>query len=35
MASTNCKIALVETELCLAHGDGQMLGIYQVIKQLA
>ena len=26
MASTKCKIALVETALCLAHTDDQMLG---------
>ena len=26
VASTKCKIALMETALCLAHADDQMLG---------
>ena len=35
VASTKCQIALVETVLCLAHADDQMLEKYQVIKQMA
>ena len=35
VASIKYKITLVETALCLAHTDDQMLGIYQVIKQMA
>ena len=35
VASTKCKIALVEVAWCLMHADDQMQGIYQVIKQMA
>ena len=34
VASTKWKIALVETALRLTHANDQMLGIYQVIKQM-
>ena len=34
VASTKCKTATVETALRIAHADDQILGIYQVIKQM-
>ena len=34
MASTKCKIVLVETALFIVHADDQMLRIYQVIKKM-
>ena len=35
VASTKYKIALIETALCIAHANDQMLGIYRVIGQMA
>ena len=31
VASTKCKIALVETALCLAHADDQMLHVFKIL----
>ena len=35
VGSTKCKNAQIETALCIAHANEQVLGIYRVIRQMA